>query len=156
MSDIGDKLGRMIPKSLNDILTLNRDEASLRVLNDLDIYNLARIESVAQVKARAKSHEISNWHIVRLHIVPLNQDITFMVGYRCGEVFNTSGVVAIDIEAGVVRTQNSVYMLGERGVGELDGADDVNLRLHICHYLHTCTFAGQSVGKIFGVLDIFY
>lgn len=156
MSDIGDKLERMIPKSINDIIRLNRDEASLRVLGDLDIYNLARIESVASVKARAKSHEIENWYIVQLHIVPINQDITFMVGYRRGEVFNTSGVVAIDVEAGVVRTQNSVYLLGDRGVGELDGADDINLRLHVCAYLHTCSFAGKSLGHILGVLDVFY
>lgn len=150
------KLRDLMPKSIDDIICTHRDEGALRVLNDFEIYNLGKIDSVASIKARAKDGEIDNWYIIRLDLFTSGRDITFMVGNRNGYVFNTSGVVAIDVDAGVVRTQNSTYLLGERGIGELDRDQDLDLRLHICHYLHTCSLSGHSIGQIFGVLNVGY
>ena len=148
MREIGEVLKDAIPANIDKILTVRRDEGKLRVLSNMEIYNLGRVESVDEVIAQAKEGEIEDWFIIRLDLLNLNRDITFMIGYRDGHVFNTSGVVAIDPEAGVVRTQNSVYRVGDRGVGEPDEL----LRLHVCHYLHTC----GAAGRLFGVLNVFY
>ncbi|VVC82475.1 hypothetical protein [Sideroxydans sp. CL21] len=133
-----------VPESIDSIITLHRENASLSVLDDAHI---AFIPNVAMDRQMSVKGMIEGWYVVRLDIPSKLFIADIMFGYKNGRVFRTSPVVAISPEAGLVVTRNSVYKLGTKGESE----PDLALRLHVCNFLHSI-----NLGEFFGVLHVFY
>lgn len=131
------------PATVNEIIKNNRFQASLSVLNDAEIAALPSLESFREM--RMAKGMIDQWFVIKL--IYRSKELPFVVGYKDGKVFNTSKIVAIDVVAGVLITSNSMYWLNKRGIGE----PELDLRLHICHFLHMC-----GIGQALGVLAVFY
>ena len=139
-----------IPKSLDEIIRLRRESFSLRQ-SSLD--EIASLPATIESDHAAIQATIDNWYLICLaysKTVDTAPQLThFLLGINretdCA--WMTSAVNAIDQDSSVVRTSNSLYGLGSKGVGH----PDLNLILHVCHTLHK-----WGLGKQLGVLEVFY
>lgn len=141
---------QILPKSLDEIFTQNRDLAKLSLATEDQIAELARIIPTTEYV----TGEISDWRFIAyevslpgrqvVHIHPLGDDCT--AGHGCQI---SSPVVGIDLGSRRVATHSgSIYrLLGERGIGE----PTMRQLLHVC--------AAQwkwGRGPLFGILPVWY
>jgi hypothetical protein len=134
----------LMPKSLDDIIQLNRDQASIHqsteeelapfLSNTLEGVNLyATVEDWRLITLKSKTQAI---YRVRL----LGQLA------HSGESWFTSAIRLIDFEHGVVQTHNNFYGLGSKGEGEPPFHDLAIL----CASLNR-----QGVGAFYGIPPFF-
>jgi hypothetical protein len=144
-------LEKIIPRSLDDIVRVNRDRFQIGLANVDELS--ARAATI--VPGRTKDI-IDSWRIIAFR--SLNPEADFggagnsllsvlgrAVGMGCPLV--TSQVTQIDIRNGLVRTRNSVYRLGSGGVGE-PPLDDL---IHLC-----AAICGWGFGSMIGAPEFFY
>ena len=148
MSDIS-TLEDIIPKSLGEIITKNRDKVSLRLAAVEDFAALAPMVSSIDHQRPVRA-TINEWRIVCLVVSPeLGGNKLIVSGMHQAQncTWCTSAVVSVDFENNLVLTSNSIYQLGSKGEGE----PDMHILLHICHCLHS-----WGIGEYLGALPIFY
>jgi hypothetical protein len=137
-------LNDLIPKSLDEIVTLHRDECILRPSIAEDLARLKPMDSTISEQKPDKG-TIDDWRIIAAS--GTSKTLLFLTGtHRSKDVpYMTSDIVSID--GNTVVTNNSVYHLGVKGEGE----PDMMIILHICATLHY-----WGAGAYLGVPYIFY
>lgn len=102
-------------RALDALVTRNRDKARLRIANDMDILALHAVLTPGPVAGW-----LLDWHLICLDVIDESPVITrpFLVGIRedSGLERMTSFVLGIDLDRGLVQTENSLYALGNRSV----------------------------------------
>jgi hypothetical protein len=150
---IQEALEQMMPKSLDDIVRKNRDVLQLGLATAGELAVLA-----ATIEPGHSRDTIEEWRIVAFRAIGprsdadmagiLSRSLSLLgraAGMRCPWI--TSAVTQIDIDAGLVRTRNSLYRLGARGEGE-PPQDDL---ICVCAAMHKC-----GVGELIGAPAFFY
>lgn len=139
----------LIPKNLDDIIRANRDQCRLAFATDEELNGLER-ESPGS-GAGSVRHTLKEWNILMIHVVADGsvQSIPKLLGnvQETEQCWITSTVTAVDSQAGLIRTKNSVY----RVVGPRSAEPDMHLLMHVCVWLNQ-----QGVGRHFGVPGFFY
>ena len=136
----------LVPKSLDDIVRVNRDRYSLRLFSENDMASFVpMVESMTEPKPVRGI--IDDWRIICLQVV--DQKLYFLTGIlRERRVsYMTSDVRSVDIENNLVLTKNSLYEIGSKGEGE----PDFHGLLHICAVFHA-----WGTGPYLGAPHIFY
>lgn len=139
----------LIPKNLDDIIRANRDKCRLAFATDEELNALEReFHSSAVDPIRLILKE---WNILMIHVTVDGsvQSIPKLLGnvHETGQCWMTSTVTAVDRQAGLIRTENSVYRVS----GPRFHEPDRHLLLHVCVWLNQ-----RGVGRHFGVPDFFY
>jgi hypothetical protein len=123
--DLATTIDDLIPKSLNDIIRINRDQARLYLTTDDEIMDL-----YAEVTPGTPKEVIDDWRLISLYFVPSNLVQVMLLGdRRCnpprglpagrGHARITSVVRRIDLDRGfVVTNSRSLYQLGKKGHGQ--------------------------------------
>ncbi len=142
---IGEALDRLIPTALDNVITLNRSHAELRIATAADLEPLG-----AKVPYGAAAQDISRWSFVTLHWHPKGppgQIITALFGYNESKRsdWNTSPVEEYDKRTGCARTRSGTLY---RVVGDSSPEPDL---LRVCAWVHSA-----HVGEHLGVMYIFY
>ena len=136
----------LMPKSLSDIIRLNRDLAELRLSKTAEIDSLVgKVDTPSGIK-----DEIDNWRLVSLVDKTNHTTQVLLIGDSTlrNHPAITSPVLRIDFAKGIVLTRSqSVYKLGNRGLGE-PPEDDL---LCLCAALHR-----WGSGNALGVPNISY
>ena len=144
--DLNENTAELMPKSLGDIIRLNRDLAELRLAKTAEIDTLVgNIESATGAK-----DEIGNWRLVSLIDKTSHTAQVLLIGDSSARQHPaiTSPILRIDFAKGIVLTRSqSVYKLGNRGLGE-PPEDDL---LCLCAALHR-----WGSGPALGVPNIGY
>lgn len=114
--DLAATIEDLIPKSLDDIIRINRDQARLYLTTDDEIMDL-----YAEVTPGTPKEVIDDWRLISLYFVPSNLVQVMLLGdKRCnGHARITSVVRRIDLDRGfVVTNSRSLYQLGKKGHGQ--------------------------------------
>lgn len=136
-------ISSQIPTSLDSIVRQNRDRAQIELATSWEITRLAGV-----VERRPPKRVLAEWRVVAIRY---GDQSSFHVLGRVSESAEsiiTSWITAIDLDAGLVRTANSVY--GVIG-GPADGQPDLEQVLHMAAWLN-----GTPLGQIIGVADVYY
>jgi len=110
----------MMPKSLDDIVRLNRDKAIVRLALPEEIMALEKPID----PGRTPNQMMNDWRIIALVRFPDQDgpggtDLMLLGSVRAGIAKITSDLVEIDLDNGLVITQSgSLYKLGKKGEGE--------------------------------------
>lgn len=139
----------LIPKNLDDIIRTSRDKCRL---------SFATAEELSALECEFPSagagpvrHTLKNWNILMVHAAVGGsvQSIPKLLGnvQETGQCWITSTVTAVDSQAGLIRTENSVY----RVVGARSFEPDKHLLIHICGWLNQL-----GVGRLLGVPGFLY
>lgn len=137
---------KLIPKSLDDVITKNREKFRLALATEDE---LAKLES--NVPDSTVRYTLTDWQVVMLHAT-LEDGAKIasprLVGsvVETGESWIPSHVISIDTGKSLVKTRNSFY----RVVGPRVGEEKLDL-LNICIALHQ-----WGLGTYLGVPDFFY
>jgi hypothetical protein len=110
-------ISELMPKTLDEIIRVNRDQAQLRLAKTPEIDALVRkIDAPLDIK-----DEIDEWRLVSFIDKSSNTSLIMLLGdsKRKKRPAITSPVVSIDFARGIALTRShSVYKLGNRGLGE--------------------------------------
>jgi len=114
----------MIPRSLDDIVRVNRDcfQIGSATADEVAV-------RIAKIELRRTRDTIDSWRIIAFRTLNLqsnadsgrvvgNGQLSLLgraVGLRCTRI--TSEVLQIDVDNGLVQTRNSLYRLGVKGTG---------------------------------------
>jgi hypothetical protein len=139
-------LDRLIPKSLDTVITQNRNHAELRVATPVDLEPLRAIVPYNEHLVQT----IENWTLITLDWHPPHDEHrvwTMLLGYNRsrGEEWHTSKLERYDPGTGCLITYSGTLY---RVVGP--SSDDPDL-LRVCAVLH-----GMRVGKYLGAMHIYY
>lgn len=144
MSEVANQLKALIPSSLDNIIRENRDKAEIRLTSEAEIASLATDIHGYEVKA-----VIDDWHFVSIVLLHEQGEKIMLLGNLRGDgnTFGSSKVLRIDLASNLVVTHNSVYGLGQKGVGE----PDMHQLIFLCTQFHRL-----GLGEYFGVPHFFY
>ena len=133
--DLHQHLDSLIPKSLDDIIRLNRESTKLYLSTDAEIDALR-----ATVPPGIVTGTISAWSFTTMYFTKLGMAIVNLAGFNEAEhcSWMTSQVIAIDGDMVLTRSGSHYRLQGK-------GSDHPDL-LHICATLHH-----WGVGKHLGV-----
>jgi hypothetical protein len=136
------------PKSLDDIIKSHRDLVSVYLATETQLDELA-----GEIRAAGNSvkDEIEDWRFITVDVAGMGTKV-MLLGHalRRKETWITSKVEGIDLEAGFVRTANSIYRLaGARGIGE----PPLYHLLHVCHWFHR---TAPDMAEMLGVMEVTY
>lgn len=142
--DLARAVEAALPKSLYDIIRQDRERYLLAMAMDEDLALLAGEADGGPIR-----DTLDDWRVVLLRDAQHGQAAAFLVGesQRRGGRWGTSPILAIDLGRGRARTQNSIYGLGRRGIGE----PPLKHLLHVCALLH-----GWGIGDPLGVPHVSY
>jgi len=144
--DTSTPITHLLPKSLDDIIRVKRDEIELRLSSIPEIDALVEhFPTIPDPK-----DEMNNWRLVSLVDRISNSAQVLLIGDSRAQKHPgiTSPVIAIDFEHGIAVTRsNSVYKLGNRGLGEPPEND----LFCICAAMHS-----WGKGQTFGVPHFAY
>lgn len=135
----------LIPKSLDDIIRINRDKAQLRISTDEEIFELHQIITPGEPK-----DVIDGWNLITLYQPDLDFSQIFLLGdiRRNSHQRITSVVTDIDLDKQFLITKSrSLYQLGTPKGGD----PDPNQLMMVCSAFHSWGF-----GKMLGVPHFFY
>ena len=139
---VGEKLQALIPTSIDDVIRLNKDKASLRFSTKEDLEALA-----GEILPSGRAVPIAFWNFVTL--ASSERQHVFLFGWNNDEgcTWNTSPVQAFDSRAGLIVTRSgSIY-----GLASPQGAEqDLDL-VHLCVYLRK-----TGAGDFYGIPPFFY
>lgn len=130
---------KLLPKSLDDIIRLHRDEVELRLTSEEEI--MALYDSIEPAQPLEIMDE---WRFITLHVIPIGESQVMLMGYRrSNEYFRVTSIVRqIDLDRGFVITNSgSLYQLGTAGQGE----PPLDHLMGICVVLHKWGF-GMRLG----------
>ena len=139
----------LIPKTLDDIIRINREKFRLAFATDAERQELER--NLSSAAARKVHHTLKGWNILMVHVTTegTEKSLPKLLGSvsETGQPWVTSTIKGIDTRAGLVQTENSVY----RVVGPRISEPDRHLLLHICVWLNQ-----RGLGHYLGVAEFFY
>lgn len=145
-SDINNISNKLIPGSLDDIISKNRELVELRLANEKEINDLTRqIRSPVHVK-----DAIEDWRLVSLVEKTSNKAEVLLLGNSHDKThpWITSPILTLDLSQGFVSTQSgSIYKLLDRGIGEPPASHIICL----CAALHV-----WGSGQYLGVPHFYY
>lgn len=137
----------LVPKSLDDIVRANRDKFRLAFATEEEMKSLERdIPSGGPVR-----HTLEGWNVLMMHATAGGkvQSVPKLLGSveGTGQCWITSTVKAIDLDTGLVQTENSLY----RVVAQRSFEPSMHLLLHVCVFLNQ-----RGVGPFLGIPAFFY
>jgi len=137
-------LEALLPKCLDDIITINRDKARIQLSADEQLTPMMQPLSSNSVR-----ETLDEWRFITLSSLVGDEFRVRLLGQisRNGMAWFTSAVVHIDLEQGLVQTHNSFYRLGTKGEGE----PPFEHLACLCACLHK-----QGVGEVYGIPHFFY
>ena len=103
-------LQRATPRSLDDVIRLNRDKASLSLTTPAEILKLEQSIEFAE----APKDTFRHWHLVTLYMKPFHKVFVIGEADNAETLKTSSDVRAIDLDKGLVVTRNSLYALDMR------------------------------------------
>lgn len=144
---VAELLETLVPKSIDDVIRLNRDKATLRFSTPEDLKPLA-----SEIPPSARAVPISRWNLITVALSPAGErpeQHVLLLGWntvdRC--TWNTSPVQRLDTAAGLLVTRSgTLYSLA----GPQGAEEDLDL-LHLCVYLRR-----SGAGDAFGIPAFFY
>lgn len=134
----------LIPKSLDDIIRLHKDEASIYLSTSDQIQGLTR--AIVDINERDVKDTVENWRLISLDSKGKVAVLLLGDGRESRHPWITSPLQAVDLGAGLVVTTNSVYALGTPGEGEPDTD----------HLIRICAFLAPGAQQYFGIPAFFY
>lgn len=145
MSDdkLNEKLRSLLPFSLDEIITENRDMLQLvyATAEDLDKIN-------SDIPVTNFKGNLTDAFIYKRTYPRLNKQFLCLVGFNEGHVYHTSEVISFDVANNVALTRSGSHYVVENFKTE---SPDLVLLLHICYMFHR-----DGCGNYFGVAEIFY
>lgn len=137
----------LIPENLDEIVRANRDKFRLAFATEDELKSLKRdIPSGGPVR-----HTLDGWNVLMMHATAGGkvQSVPKLLGSveGTGQCWITSTIKAIDLDTGLVQTENSLY----RVAGARSFEPSVHLLLHVCVYLNQC-----GAGRYLGIPEFFY
>jgi len=122
MNDFSKALSDMIPKSLDEIIRVNRHRVELRLATDQELSAIA-----GDVPASAEKDELSDYRLVSILIQnPPTVSVHLLGKCSTGQSWATSGVVTLDLTHGYALTRaGSLYKL--QGMPKADQPDSSDL-----------------------------
>ena len=143
---LDEQLKRLLPQSLNEVITINREIASLRLATADDI---AALQCDITADPLSPKGTISGWAFIALELRNRHEVgvSVFLTGYSETESSNwmTSRVLGFDEKRGIVTTNSgSVYVL--RG----DSTTRVDI-YHVCAMLNS-----WGLGRHLGIAPFFF
>jgi hypothetical protein len=143
MPDIQQVLDQMIPRSLDDIVRLNRDQMQIGLATLDELSAQAGVIELGQTL-----DTIDEWRVVAIRqrgAPPLLSLLGHVVG--TSRVRMTSEIIMFDVCRGLCRTRNSLYRLGLPGDGEPPQED----LICACAILHQ-----WGIGRTIGAPEFFF
>lgn len=143
MRDVEEQLQALTPSSLDNIIRENRDQAAICLSSDAEIAALA-----ADIHGHEVKDVIDDWRLISL-VLRGPGGIIILLGNRRSDSSpaGTSMVLRVDLASNLAVTKNSMYGLGQRGIGE----PGENQLIHLCAQLN-----GWGVGKHLGIPPFFF
>ncbi|MBW8458135.1 MAG: hypothetical protein K0M58_06815 [Thiobacillus sp.] len=137
----------LLPQSLDEIVRANRDKFRLAFATAEEMKSLERdIPSGGPVR-----HTLEGWNVLMMHATAGGkmQSVPKLLGgvEGTGQSWMSSTVKAIDLDTGLVHTENSLY----RVVGPRSFEPSVHLLLHVCVFLNQ-----RGAGPFLGIPEFFY
>lgn len=137
----------LIPHGLDEIVRANRDKFRLAFATAGEMKSLERdIPSGRPVR-----HTLEGWNVLMLHATAGGkvQSVPKLLGSveGTGQCWITSTIKAIDLDTGLVQTENSLY----RVAGPRSFEPSMHLLLHVCVYLNQC-----GAGRYLGIPEFYY
>lgn len=137
----------LVPQSLDEIVRANRDRFRLAFATAEEMKSLERdIPSVGPVR-----HTLEGWNVLMMHATAGGkvQSVPKLLGSveGTGQCWITSTIKALDLDIGLVQTENSLY----RVAGARSSEPPVHLLIHVCVYLNQC-----GAGRYLGVPEFYY
>ena len=137
----------LVPKSLDDIVRANRDKLRLAFATEEEMKLLERdIPSGGPVR-----HTLEGWNVLMMHATAGGkvQSVPKLLGSveGTGQCWITSTIKGIDLDTGLVQTENSRY----RVVGPRLFEPSMHLLIHVCVFLNQ-----RGVGSFLGIPAFFY
>lgn len=122
----------LVPKSLDDIVRANRDKLRLAFATEEEMMSLELdIPSGGPVR-----HTLEGWNVLMMHASAGGkvQSVPKLLGSveGTGQCWITSTVKGIDLDTGLVQTENSLY----RVVGPRSFEPSMHLLIHVCVFLN--------------------
>ena len=144
MSDLAQQINDLIPKSLDDIIRQNRDQAELCLATDAEIMALHD-----EIRPGPVKDWMEDWRFITLHVMSTRDAQVMLLGHTSiGHARITSVVRQIDLDRQLVVTNSgSLYRLGRPGEGE---PPFYHLAM-VCAAFHSWGF-----GRHLGVPHFFY
>jgi hypothetical protein len=142
---LGEALGRLMPGSIDEVITQNRGKAELRLARPDDLAPL-----LASVPYDSTAQDVSGWTLIALDLRIPNvrpQVLRILVGHHvqknCG--WHTSPIQQLDQATGCCRTRiGTLYRMS----GPASDQPDL---LRLCAWLYN-----MSLGDYLGAMHIFY
>jgi hypothetical protein len=136
----------LVPKSLDDIVRANRDKFRLAFATDEEMKSLERdIPSGGPVR-----HTLDGWNVLMMHATAGGKVLSVpkLLGSveGTGQCWITSTVKGIDLDTGLVQTENSIYCV----VGPRLFEPSMHLLIHVCVFLNQ-----RGVGPFLGIPAFF-
>jgi len=140
-------LTALIPENLDEIVRANRDKFQLAFATEDEMKSLERdIPSGGPVR-----HTLEGWNVLMMHATAGGKvrSVPKLLGSveGTGQCWITSTIKAIDLDTGLVQTENSLYRVAGARLFE----PSVHLLLHVCVYLNQC-----GAGRYLGIPEFFY
>lgn len=137
----------LVPKSLDEIVRANRDKFRLAFATDEELQLLeCGVPAGGPVR-----HTLEGWNVLMMHATAggKTQSVPKLLGSveGTGQCWITSTIKAIDLDTGLVQTENSLY----RVVGLRSFEPSVHLLLHVCVFLNQ-----RGAGRFLGIPEFFY
>lgn len=137
----------LVPKSLDEIVRANRDKFRLAFSTEEEMKSLERdIPPGGPVR-----HTLEGWNVLMMHATAGGkvQSVPKLLGSveGTGECWITSTIKGIDLNTGVVHTENSIY----RVAGPRSFEPSMHLLIHVCVFLNQ-----RGVGPFLGIPAFFY
>jgi len=143
---LGKKIEELIPKRLDEIITIKRDRFSLSWANENGFAEFPSVVTLMDGQKPVKA-TLNEWRIVCF--TNPRRTSYFLTGFKSStdNPLATSEIKAVDFKQKIVLTNNSLYRLGTKGEGEAD----IHILLCICHCFHS-----WGMGNALGILPVFY
>lgn len=137
----------IVPRSLDEIVRTNRDKLRLAFATDGEMKSLEHGVPAGWVVR----HTLEGWNILMMHATAggKTQSIAKLLGSveGTGQCWITSTVKGIDLDTGLVQTENSIYRVEGPRLFE----PSTHLLIHVCVFLNQ-----RGVGPFLGIPAFFY
>ena len=136
---------KFIPKTLKELVVSGSDKLIIDLADDDDLELLTGVVRIKKVR-----YVLSSWSVIK--VTAFQTSMFLLAGYtEEGEVWCTSPILAMDMVRLKVLTENSVYGIEEKRLGE----PDLYIRLHVAYLLRSWDIDGQ-IGEGVEIYDVRY
>ncbi len=136
----------LIPRTLDDIVRLRRDEVQIQLATAAEIETLGEFLGSARLVSKQKD-TIEDWYPLAFAV--RGERAIQLLGHfqQKNEILLSSAVAVLDLENSLVRTADSVYRLGKR----VEGKPPRDYLAYLCAILNN-----MGLGWTLGVPRVFF